>query len=218
MERRINMTTETMNVHKALCELKILESRISSGIRACKFVSVKKKASKMVGSQSVEDFKNTERSNYDSVMCLIRRREAIKRAVVLSNATTKVVVAGKEYTVAEAIEMKNHGLDGKNKLRDCLSLALRQAEVTMESANAEADHKADAYIQGIAGGKELKSEEIKSIRDGYLAGLVVEVVDPMPGGARAVLEELTEEISAFLVEVDSALSTSNALTQITVEY
>lgn len=212
------MTTETMNVHKALCELKILESLIDRGIKSCRFVETKKVASKMVGSQSVEAFKSTERSNYDSVMDLIRRREAIKRAVVLSNATTKVVVAGKEYTVAEAIEMKNHGLDGKTKLRDRMSLSLRGAENTAEVANVEAERKADAHVQGIAGGKDLKSEEIKAIRDGYLAGMIVEVIDAVPGGAREALKKLDEEISSFLVEVDSVLSTSNALTHITVEY
>ena len=122
------MTIEKMNVHKALCELKILDDRIGKAIAACKFVAVKKVASKLVKNQNVDDFKAAERANYDRVVDLIARREAIKRAVVLSNAMTKVTVGGIEYTVAEAIEMKNHGLDGKRKLRDSLSSAIRYAE------------------------------------------------------------------------------------------
>ena len=212
------MNTETMNVHKALCELKILDDRIPKAIKACTFVASKKVASKMVGNQTVEDFKHAEGSNYDRVCDLIRRREAIKRAVVLSNATTKVTVGGVEYTVAEAIELKNHGLDGKRILRDALSHQIRMIESAIETTNQLAEQKADNHVHGIAGGKDVKSEEIKAIRDGYLAGILVEMVDAVSGGAKELLKQLDDEINAFMVEVDSALSTSNALTNITVEY
>lgn len=212
------MTIEKMNVHKALCELKILDDRIGKAIAACKFVAVKKVASKLVENQNVDDFKAAERANYDRVVDLIARREAIKRAVVLSNAMTKVTVGGIEYTVAEAIEMKNHGLDGKRKLRDSLSSAIRYAERNVELVNQEAEHKADSHVIGIAGGKDVKAEETKAIRDGYLAGIIVELVDTLPGGAKDVLKKLDDEISDFVVEVDAVLSTSNALTEITVEY
>lgn len=212
------MTTEKMNVHKALCELKILDDRILKAIAACKFVAVKKVASKMVDNKSVDDYKAAERANYERVQDLIARREAIKRAAVLSNATTKVTIGGVEYTVAEAIEMKNHGLDGKRKLRDSLSSAIRYAENNVEMVNQEAERKADAHVIGIAGGKDVRAEETKAIREGYLAGIIVEMVDPLPGGAKEILKKLDDEINSFVVEVDAVLSTSNALTEITVEY
>ena len=212
------MTIEKMNVHKALCELKILDDRILKAITACKFVAVKKVASKMVDNKSVDDYKATERANYERVQDLIARREAIKRAVVLSNAITKVTIGGVEYTIAEAIEMKNHGLDGKRKLRDSLSSTIRYVESNVEMVNQEAERKADAHVVGIAGGKDVKAEETKAIREGYLAGIVVEMVDPLPGGAKEILKKLDDEINDFVVEVDAVLSTSNALTEITVEY
>lgn len=212
------MTKETMNVHKALCELKILDDRIIKAIKDCEFVGVKKVASKMVGSVNADDFREAERNKYGRVVDLMKRREAIKRAVVLSNATTKVLVGGVEYTVAEAIEMKNHGLDGKRKLMNGMAYALEMAERKVEITNTEADRKADLYVQGLSNGKDVKSEETKAIREGYLAGLVVELVDPLPKGARSILDALEEEINSFMVEVDAALSTSNALTQIEVEY
>lgn len=212
------MTTEKMNVHKALCELKILDSRIKGAISDCTFVGLKKVASKQVMNQSVEDFKKIEKANFDRVIDLIRRREAIKRAVVLSNAVTKVMVAGKEYTVAEAIEMKNHGMDGKRMLCNTLSHSLRMAEVNMESTNADAERKADAHVQSIANGKDIRSDEVKALREGYLAGVLVELVDTVPGGAKEMLKKLEDEINSFMVEVDSALSTSNAITELTIEY
>ena len=172
----------------------------------------------MVGGRTVDDFKKSEESNYTSVVDLIARRAAIKRAVVLSNAVTKVMVNGVEYTVAEAIDMKNHGLDGKKALRDRLSNSLRLAENTIEITNNEAERKADSYVKDVTGGKDVRSDEVDMIRKGYLAGLTVELVDAVPGGARDVLKKLDEEINLFVVEVDSVLSTSNALTEITVEY
>lgn len=212
------MTKEIMNVHKALCELKILEARIEKGIRDCDFVSNKKILSKMVGALTTEDFKESEAAKYQSVTDLIARKGAIKRAVVLSNATTKVLVGDVEYTVAEAIDLKQHGLDAKMLLREQLSNALRVAERTIEMANNDAERKADEYVKSIAGGKDVKSDEIDLIRKSYLNGLRVELVDAVPGGAREVLKKLDDEINHFMIEVDSVLSTSNALTQITVEY
>ena len=143
------MNKETMNIHKALCELKILDDRIPKIIRESMFITTKKSASKLVGNQSVEDFATSVRSNYDKISDLIRRREAIKRAVVLSNAVTRVTVGGAEYTVAEAIELKNHGLDGKKYLRAALSNQITVAESNCETLNQEAERKADLHVQGL---------------------------------------------------------------------
>ena len=59
---------------------------------------------------SLSDYKENIKSNYQKTMDLIRRRDALKRAVVNSNAETKVNVAGETMTVAEAIDKKNHGV------------------------------------------------------------------------------------------------------------
>ena len=212
------MTTERMNVHKALCELKILDERIRKVIMDCEVVGVKKVAANMVGSQTVEDFKIAQRAAYDKAVDLIRRRTAIKRAVVLSNAVTKVVVCGEEHTVAEAIEMKNHGMENKEALRNRIASRTRGAEDNAILANNDAERRADMYMKDLVGGKDVKSDEIKTIREGYLAGLLVEVIDPLPGGAKKILKDLSDEIDGFMVEVDSALSTSNALTEIEISY
>ena len=46
------------------------------------------------------------KSSFDSVESLIARETLLKSAVLLSNAVTKVTIANKEMTVAEAIHMK----------------------------------------------------------------------------------------------------------------
>lgn len=111
------MTTEKMNVHKALAELKILDDRIVKAINSVEACISNKHSNTKVKGVDIKVYTGVMKSSYDKATDLIKRREAIKRAVVLSNAVTKVTVADKEYTVAEAIEMKNHGMDFKKLLK-----------------------------------------------------------------------------------------------------
>lgn len=100
------MTTEKMTIHKALCELKTLDARITKCIGETEYVFANKHSNDKVNGMTVAAYCDEIKSGYQRVTDLIKRRDAIKRAVVLSNAVTKVTVGGKEYTVAEAIEMK----------------------------------------------------------------------------------------------------------------
>ena len=104
-------TVEKMSVHKALAELKIIDSRIERSIDDAQFCVANKHSNEKINGIPVEDAKKLMVGSYDKASDLIKRRNAIKRAVVLSNAKTIVMIADREYTVAEAIEMKNHGID-----------------------------------------------------------------------------------------------------------
>lgn len=52
------MTTETMTVHKALAELKVLDSRIGDAILSGDFVITKKNNQDTVKGKTVEQFKS----------------------------------------------------------------------------------------------------------------------------------------------------------------
>ena len=105
------MTTETMNIHQALVELKTLEKRIEAAIKEGEWVVANKHSNGKIGGIDLKEYMENMKSRHQNVTSLIARAEAIKRAVVNSNAVTRVVIGGKEYTVAEAIEMKNHGIE-----------------------------------------------------------------------------------------------------------
>ena len=85
------METQKMTVHKALCELKTMDSRIQKAIDSSPYVVVNKHSSKKINGVSIDEFCRQAKSAYQSVNDLINRRNAIKRAVVLSNATTKEI-------------------------------------------------------------------------------------------------------------------------------
>lgn len=60
------MTTETMTIHRALVELKTIDSRIIKKIDSAKFcVAAKAKATKL-GAITVDEFKTSAQASYDS--------------------------------------------------------------------------------------------------------------------------------------------------------
>lgn len=211
-------TVEKMTIHKALCELKILDSRINNAISSARFCLANKHSNEKVNGVTVEEYQETMKASYNKASDLIRRREVIKRAVVLSNAKTIVKIGGKEYTVAEAIEMNNHGIDLKLQLKNAMKKQYDSAMTAIISKNSVVDDKATEYVVGLFGQKESKTanEEYEKARKSYIEANTMELIDPV--NILEKIEALEVEIADFTTEVDSALSVSNALTEITVEY
>lgn len=213
------MTTEKMTIHKALSELKIIDTRIDNAIRSGVFCIANKHSNEKIKGLPVSDFRKEMQGAYDKASDLIRRRDAIKRAVVLSNAVTKVNVGETEYTVAEAIEMKNHGMAFKRLFMDMLQQQYQRAQAECLKNNGDdLEKRAEQYVVGIYGTKEGKTdtEDFKKAKQDFITSNSFEIVDPL--SIKSKIESLENEISAFTSEVDSALSTSNALTLVEVAY
>ena len=213
------MTQERMTVHKALAELKLLDDRIEKAIKSTLYCVAKKHSDEKINGISLVEFEKQMQGGYDKAVSLIERRKAIKKAVVLSNAVTKVVVAGNEYTVAEAIEMKNHGIEFEQKLMGSMEKQYNTAMAVIKNENGkDLEERADQYVTAIYGQKESKTNtaDIEKVKDDFLKSNQYELVDPLK-----VLDKmytLEEYINNFMAEVDSALSVSNALTEIEIKY
>lgn len=213
------MTTEKMTIHKALAELKIIDSRISNEINNATFVIANKHSNEKIKGIAISDFSKTMQSSWDKSNDLINRRNAIKRAVVLSNATTKVTVGTDTYTVAEAIEMKNHGIDFVQMLKNSLVNQYNKAQSEVIKNNGEdLDKRAEQYVNGLYGGKEGKTDtaDFEKVRNDFVKSNSYELVDPIKVAEK--IEILDNQINEFITEVDSALSTSNALTFVEINY
>lgn len=212
-------TVETMTIHKALAELKILDGRIKKEIQNGSYCAANKHSNEKINGIPIENFKKAVQGTYDKVTDLINRRKAIKKAVVLSNAKTTVKIADVEYTVAEAIEMKNHGIEFESMLINIMDNQYKAAQATVNLQNGDGlEQRADQYVTAIYGQKEGKtnSADIDKVRKDFLEANSYEVIDPI--NVPEKLEELRKKIDTFMAEVDSALSVSNALTEITIEY
>lgn len=216
------MTHETMTVHKALAELKIIDDRIDSAISNVLFITAVKNGTKKINGVDVESYKETVRSSYQKANDLINRRNAIKRAVVMSNAVTKVTVAGVEYTVAEAIDMKNHGLDGMKMMLNTMVRQYRDATYNFNKYSGEAlELKANEYVMNILGSQGNASDktdvkQVQALHDSYVANNEFVMIDPIY--IEKKIEDIQNKIAEFETEVDAALSVSNSLTTIDIEY
>ena len=213
------MTTEKMTVHKALAELKIIDDRIISAINDGTYCIANKHSNDKIKGVSVEEYKGVMQGYYDKAIDLIKRRNAIKRAVVLSNATTKVSVNGEEYTRAEAIEMKNHGVEFDEMMLEALKKQYNKAQAEILKQNGDdLEKRADEYVIGLYGSKEGKTDasNVEKIKKEFMTANTFELVDPIK-----ILDKinvLEEKIASFKAEVDAALSVSYAITEIEISY
>ena len=207
-------TTEKMTIHKALAELKVLDKRIVASV-STQFCVANKHSNDKISGITVSDWKDIVKANYQKVNDLIRRNEAIKRQVTLSNAITKVKIGEDEYTVAEAIWMKNHGMDAYKLL---LRTQYGEAKVQCERENGESlEKRADEYVFGLFGSKEKAAgDEIENLRKTFIEAQQYEIVDPIKIADE--IQHLEEKISSFESGVDAALSVSNATTEIEITY
>lgn len=215
------MNKEQMTVHKALAELKIIDNRISKAIRNGVFVHSCKNGVDKIDGVPVSDFKNNISSDYQKAIDLINRRNAIKRAVVLSNATTKVIIGNKEYTVAEAIEMKNHGMDGLKMLLNELVNQCNKAVLKFnQNSGEELERKAEQYTMNIlksqGDSSEKDSKQVQALHDAYVASNEFMMIDPLDIVNK--IDDIDKMIDEFNAEIDSCLSVSNAITIIEFEY
>ena len=133
------------------------------------------------------------------------------------------IIGNDEYTVAEAIEMKNHGMEFKtNYMRMIASQNLSaQADINRNSGEA-IEKRAEQYVLSViqAQPKDAKmaidSDAMQALRKDYIKNNTYDLIDPLK--VNDIIEKMADEINEFNTEIDAALSVSNALTVIEFEY
>ena len=217
------MNTEKMTIHKALAELKVIDSRINNAISGATLVTANKHSNDKIGGKSISDYKSDMKAAYQKVTDLINRRNAMKRAVVLSNAQTTIQIGADTYTVAEAIEMKNHGMEHMRILLNQMTRQLNQAQATLITNSGEQiEKKAEQYVLSVIssqpkdGKMSIDSKAMQSLREQYIENNTYDLIDP--NEVTAKITEISEYITQFETEIDAALSVSNALTVIEFSY
>lgn len=209
------MTLKKMTVHEGLATIKLYEAKIKKEIRDLNVVSYKGKDKKIMDNGMTEkDWKEKGKAKYQSVIDLINNRNAVKRAITKSNATTTIEVGGKTYTVAEAIDMKS-AIEFTEDLYAELSSQRTMAISRIAKENArlhdEAIERSDAYL-GSEKADKTKLDEFIRDYEAPREYILMEAIN-----SDKEIDTLYNEIANFNSEVDFRLSTSNALTVIEVE-
>lgn len=212
-----------MTVHEALSELKVLGSRIDKEISQATFVLTNKHSNVKIEGKSIEETKNEIKADYQKISDLIARRNAIKRAVVLSNANTTIAITDKNgktvsMSVAEAIEYKKAGLDYNNRLLNAMTSQYKIATREEQRQNGEVlESRANEHIKGLFGGKD-KDVDTKAVEETkriFIENNTLDLIDPID--CKKEISRLSDEADFFNSKIDSALSVSNATTVITFE-
>lgn len=203
-----------MTITRGLAELKLLDARIHRGIDEAEFAAVVIGEKPVKGYSSNEEFSRKSRASLQSIESLIARRKAIKAAIVVSNATTYVMIAGQRMTVAEAIERKS-SIHYEEALLGQMRQQYQQALAEIERRNAEAQVRLDRLLEANFGKEsKAKDSEYEAIAKPFMAQNEAKLVDPVKLKER--IDQLTNEIESFRSEVDFILSESNTLTKIII--
>lgn len=211
-------TTQTMSIHAALGELKKLDQRINSKNRSLLLIGAKKKSADKVNSTDYtkEQYVQKVEAELQSHEADVARFSRIKSAVVLSNATTKLMVGDREMTVAEAIETKST-IQYKKDLLARMKSKRREIYSSVEIYNDKVEYNLDNQLAslGVKDKNSAAGENLASFMEQYRNQNAWEVIDPLKLDEK--IAALEDEILEFETNVDVALSQSNALTTITIE-
>jgi cell division septum initiation protein DivIVA len=206
------MTTE-ISVTQALSEIKLLRSRIHNSLSDATFIMLKKKRSDLV---DVDKFASQARASYQSFNDLLSRYMKLKSAVVRSNAITTVKIAGKTYTVADAVEQKRAmKLFHESLLEDMMDQYKKvKQEYDVHQFN---EHQRVERLLSVELGKDSKTnvEVVKALTDTLLAENRAEILDPLKLEER--IQSLKKEIEDFQTNVDWILAESNGRTMISLD-
>jgi len=199
-----------ISISQALAELKLLRKRIQTATSNSVFTTLKKKRDLL----DVPRFTADAQASYQSYRDLLNRYNSIKAAIVLSNATTLVSIAGTEYTVADAVERKKTIEMEKNMLHQ-MQMQYDKVKNDYDSHTSSENARVERLIQTELG-KDSKTnvEVITQLSETFLAQNRAEIIDPLNLGKEIVA--LNKTIEDFETKVDWILSESNGRTTICV--
>jgi hypothetical protein len=202
--------SQTMSITQGLAELKLLDKRLQTHLTHMRWVDVSTESNRI----DVEKLKTRAAAEYQSYMDLVKRRDSIKRAVVLSNSSTQVKVGGWEGTVAEAIEHK-HSIENQRRLLEAMKDLLKEKRAQYDSLKEQMDSRLERLLQSELG-KDVKTnpETLSALTTTFRANNRVDLVDPLDIARK--IADLEEEVSSFETNVDWVLSESNGKTMIQV--
>lgn len=213
------MTKEKMTITKALSELKLLDKRISDEVCEAQFCAANKHFQRTLNGKSIDTAKKEMQSAYDKITSLINRRNAIKKALTLANATTPITIGDQKMFIAEAIYFKTQGIENDKLLLSAMSEQYNHVVHILNQNNGDKLSKeCEQYITNTFGAKETRTDtdEIEKARQSYIESNTYDIIEGIK--TKETIEALKDKIGKFEAEVDAAITVANATTEIEIEY
>jgi hypothetical protein len=202
---------EKMTIHRALSELKLIDAKIEKAIAGITPTGMHQKEKLVNGQVTQEQFAKDAQGYYDQALDLMRRKTAIKSAIVQSNGTAQVTVGGKQMSVADAINAKVI-VKFKKRLIQYLTERSRSVVAGMNNNNSMVQQNLQKLLEVALGKDAVKADgaDVQNIRKPYLEANEFHLFDPLK--VEDKIKELEKEIGDFEADVDAVLSESNAVT------
>lgn len=209
------MQKQKMTIHRALSELKLIDAKIEKQINDILPTGIYQKGKLVNGFIQSEEFEKSAKSKFDSTNDLITRKNQIKSAIVNANGKTMVSVAGKEMTIADAINFKNI-IKFKKQLVESLKFKHNQAVANLNRNNEQVQKNVQAILEATFGKENVKvgKDDVEAVRKPYLEANEFNLFDPLK--VSETVENIEKEVSEFEAEVDAVLSEINATTFIEI--
>jgi len=210
------MSTITITIYEALAKKKILESQIDHLTTYTLVYPKKKFLDETSDGIKTSDIEKKIQARYDKSVAVMKNYSTIKAAINEANAKTTVTIAGREYSIANAIA-RQRNLSKEEQMYRVMLAEYHNVEMNVKKMN-EKNLSADAisaYIQKTSNGTKMSEELVRELTEEYKKRFEVEVFDPMNSKEKA--EEALEEIKKFREEIHFALTQANINTTITVE-
>lgn len=209
------MEKQKMTIHRALSELKLIDSKIEKQIAEIVPTGIFQKGKLINGFMQEKDFEEAAKSKYQSVTDLIGRKNAIKSAIVQANGITQVTVGEKQMTIADAINFKAV-VKFKKQLVARLKQLHQGAVANLNKNNEIVEQNVQNLLAAALGKDSVKADakDVDSIRKPFLDANEFHLFDPLEVAKK--VEAMEQEVGNFEMEVDAALSEINAVTFIEV--
>jgi hypothetical protein len=202
---------EKMTIHRALSELKLIDAKIEKAIASITPTGMHQKEKLVNGQVTQEQFAKDAQGYYDQALDLMRRKTAIKSAIVQSNGTAQVTVGGKQMSVADAINAKVI-VKFKKRLIQYLTERSRSVVAGMNNNNTLVNQNLQRLLEAALGKDAVAAGkgDVDAIRKPYLEANEFHLFDPLKVDDK--IKDLEKEIGDFEADVDAVLSESNAVT------
>ncbi len=210
-----NPAMQSMTLAKALIELKLLDKQILQRINELNPVAVKQNNKLLNTKLTQSEFEREAKACWQDLRNLTERRRRIKCALFIANATTKVTVAKKAYTLAEAIEHKRM-MEVEKRIISETWVKLSFTKASLDAIERHNEEKLMRLLESMYGGAEKARQPSAADHEAVAAPFKknkdVVLVDPLD--CEKLLQSLEAETDSFLAEVDVCMSVANATTVI----
>ena len=208
---------QTMTIHQGLCELKIINNRIQDSLREY-VITPNRNNNEKIDGMTIEEVKSTLKGNFDRTQSLLARKNAIKGAIVQSNAMTMITVGGVKMSVAQAIYENDEGYELKQNVLNNYKNQYASAtnKVAVENGD-KLDKKVENFLLSTFGSNEkgVKTDEMMKAEEIYRKNNSYDLIDP--NKLKETIDKMEQELDSFKADIDSALQISNATTTIEID-